>query len=85
MTVADQRATQKLLTAALNILKGFWSRGWGPYPVRVGAHMGPYGPILFKESLILIEIIKLLIKIEKIVNLEILKVNTWFGDKDLYS
>merc|ERR1719160_195838 len=26
MTVADQRATQKLLTAALNILKGFYSK-----------------------------------------------------------
>merc|ERR1712039_687385 len=26
MTVADQRATQKLLTAALNILKGFYAK-----------------------------------------------------------
>merc|ERR1719364_613583 len=26
MTVADQRATQKLLTAALNILKGFYEK-----------------------------------------------------------
>merc|ERR1719230_1468337 len=26
MTVADQRATQKLLTAALNILKGFYDK-----------------------------------------------------------
>ena len=25
MTVSDQRATQKLLTAALNILKGFYA------------------------------------------------------------
>ena len=32
MTVADQRATQKLLTAALKILMGFYALqgGWSP-------------------------------------------------------
>ena len=29
MTVADQRATQKLLAAALNILKGFYAKKVG--------------------------------------------------------
>ena len=33
MTVADQRATQKLLTAALNILKGFYALHGGCSPI----------------------------------------------------
>ena len=41
------------------------------------------GQILFKKSLILIENHKIINKNIKIVNLEILKVKTWFGDKDL--
>ena len=60
--------------------------------LRVGAHMGPYGPIrahmgpiLFKKLLSLIKNHKTINKNIKIVNLEILKVKTWFGDKDLFS
>ena len=54
--------------------------------------MGPYGPswahmgpILFRKSLILIKNYKIINKSIQIVNLEILKVKTWFGDKDLFS
>ena len=43
------------------------------------------GSILFKKSLILITSHKIMNKNVKIVNLEILKVKTWFGDKDLFS
>ena len=43
------------------------------------------GPILIKEILVLIKNHKLINKNLKIVNLEILKVKTWFGDKDLFS
>ena len=64
------------------------SPGWGP--VRVGAHMGPYGPlwahmgpILFKKLIILIKNDKIINKNIKVVKLEILKVKTWFGNKDL--
>ena len=70
--------------------------GWGP--ARVGAHMGPYGPlwalwalwahmgpILVKKLIILIKNHEIINKNIKIVNLEILKVKTWFGDKDLFS
>ena len=49
-------------------------------PRDVWAHMGP---ILFKKLLILIKNHKNINKDMKIVNLEILKVKTWFGDKDL--
>merc|ERR1719407_5143 len=35
MTVADQRATQKLLTAALNILKGFYEKKAKPHSYRL--------------------------------------------------
>ena len=54
--------------------------GWGPYgPIGpLWAHMGP---ILLKKSLIRNnEIIHKNIKVAK---LEILKVETWFGDKDV--
>ena len=51
----------------------------GPYgPIR--AHMGPN---LFKKLLILVKNHEIINKIMKIVNLGILKVKTWFGDKDL--
>merc|ERR1719388_329474 len=43
-TVADQRATQKLLTAALGVLKGFYEK---PALVQAGAgtaHKAPAGP-----------------------------------------
>ena len=43
------------------------------------------GPILFKKLLIWIKNHKIINKNIKIVNLEILKVKTWFGDKDLSS
>ena len=56
------------------------------------ALMGPYGPIralmgpiLFKKLLILMKNHKIIDKHIKIVNLEILKVKTWFDDKDLCS
>ena len=73
----------------------------GPYgPIRahmgpngpIWAHMGPIwahralmGPILFRKSIILIGNHKIINQNIKIVNLEILKVKTWFGDKDLFS
>ena len=41
------------------------------------------GPILFKKLIALIKNLKIKNKKMKIVNLEILKVKTWFGDKDL--
>ena len=41
------------------------------------------GPILVKKSLILTRNHKIINKHIKIVNLGILKVKTWFGDKDL--
>ena len=41
------------------------------------------GPIFLRKSLILIKNNKIINKHIKIVNLEILKVKTWFGDKDL--
>ena len=43
------------------------------------------GPILFKKLIILIKDHKIINKHIKIVNLGILKVKTWFGDKDLFS
>ena len=43
------------------------------------------GPILLRKLIILIENHKIINKNLKIVNLEILKVRTWFGDKDLFS
>ena len=68
--------------------------GWGPYePIGpLWAHKGPYGPIkalmgpiLIKKLIILIRNHKIINKNIRIVNLEILKVKLWFGDKDLYS
>ena len=51
----------------------------GPYgPIRA-----LMGPILFKKLLILMKNHEIHDKNIKIVNLEILKVKTWFGDKDL--
>ena len=50
----------------------------GPYgPIRA-----LMGPILFKELIILLKNPKIIDKNIKIVNLGILKVKTWFGDKD---
>ena len=66
--------------------------GWGPYgPIGpLWAHKDPdgpiralMGPILFNKSLIVIKHHKIINKNIQIVNLEILKVKTWFGDKDL--
>ena len=47
--------------------------------------MGPYGPIFVKKSLILITNRKIISTNIKLVNLENLKVKTWFDDKDLFS
>merc|ERR1719408_789037 len=44
MTVADQRATQKLLTAALNILKGFYEKKAAAALVKSGEPAGPPPP-----------------------------------------
>merc|ERR1712183_687959 len=44
MTVADQRATQKLLTAALNILKGFYAKKAKAALVQVAEPAGPPPP-----------------------------------------
>ena len=57
----------------------------------IWAHMVPYGPIwalmgpvFFKKLIILIKNHKNINKNIKVVNLVIVKVKTWFGDKDLY-
>jgi len=44
MTVADQRATQKLLTAALNILKGFYEKKAKAALLQIGQPAGPPPP-----------------------------------------
>merc|ERR1712078_751209 len=44
MTVADQRATQKLLTAALNILKGFYEKKAKAALLQAGQPAGPPPP-----------------------------------------
>merc|ERR550537_839370 len=44
MTVADQRATQKLLTAALNILKGFYAKKAKAALVQTAQPAGPPPP-----------------------------------------
>jgi chromosome segregation ATPase len=44
MTVADQRATQKLLTAALNILKGFYEKKAKAALLQTGQPAGPPPP-----------------------------------------
>merc|ERR1712086_1109860 len=44
MTVADQRATQKLLTAALNILKGFYAKKAAAALLQTGQPAGPPPP-----------------------------------------
>merc|ERR1719293_71049 len=49
MTVADQRATQKLLTAALNILKGFYAKKAAAALVQSQEPAGPPPPPGFKE------------------------------------
>merc|ERR1711976_996998 len=46
MTVADQRATQKLLNAALNILKGFYEEKKGIFNL---AQQAPVPPAQFKD------------------------------------
>merc|ERR1712066_1122404 len=46
MTVADQRATQKLLNAALNILKGFYEEKKGIFNF---AQQAPVPPAQFKD------------------------------------
>jgi len=43
LTVADQRATQKLLTAALNILKGFYAKKAAAALVQAGKAAAPAG------------------------------------------
>merc|ERR1711912_115787 len=48
MTVADQRATQKLLTAALNILKGFYAKKAKAALVQSQQPAGPPPPPGFK-------------------------------------
>merc|ERR1719377_223257 len=47
-TVADQRATQKLLTAALNILKGFYAKKAKAALVQTSEPAGPPPPPGFK-------------------------------------
>merc|ERR1719420_158056 len=49
MTVADQRATQKLLTAALNILKGFYAKKAALVQVSSTEPAGPPPPPGFSE------------------------------------
>merc|ERR1712203_618873 len=44
MTVADQRATQKLLTAALNVLKGFYAKKAKAALLQSGEPAGPPPP-----------------------------------------
>ena len=44
MTVADQRATQKLLAAALNILKGFYAKKAAAAMLQTGQPAGPPPP-----------------------------------------
>jgi len=44
MTVADQRATQKLLSAALNILKGFYAKKAAAALLQTGQPAGPPPP-----------------------------------------
>jgi hypothetical protein len=44
MTVADQRATQKLLTAALNVLKGFYEKKAKAALLQTGQPAGPPPP-----------------------------------------
>ena len=65
-----------------------------PYgPIRAHrAHKGPYGPlwahmgpILLKKLINLMKNHKIINKNIKVVKLEIIKVRTWFGDKDLFS
>merc|ERR1719158_700221 len=48
MTVADQRATQKLLTAALNILKGFYAKKAAAALVQTQQPAGPPPPAGFE-------------------------------------
>jgi len=49
MTVADQRATQKLLAAALNILKGFYAKKAAAALAQVDQPAGPPPPAGFDE------------------------------------
>merc|ERR1712139_366799 len=49
MTVADQRATQKLLTAALNVLKGFYDKKAAAALIQTGEPAGPPPPPGFEE------------------------------------
>merc|ERR1712070_380892 len=49
MTVADQRATQKLLTAALNILKGFYDKKAKAALIQKQEPVGPPPPPGFEE------------------------------------
>ena len=53
--------------------------------VRVGAHMGPYGPDFVLKILILMKNHKIVNKNIKGVKSEKIKVKTWFCDKDLSS
>merc|ERR1740130_1759463 len=48
MTVADQRATQKLLAAALNILKGFYAKKAAAALLQTGQPAGPPPPAGFE-------------------------------------
>ena len=66
--------------------------GWGPSPgrgpVRVGAHMGPYGSKRYDsvlKNIISNKNHKIINKNIKIAKLGILKIKTWFCDKDLSS
>jgi DNA repair exonuclease SbcCD ATPase subunit len=47
--IADQRATQKLLTAALDKLKGFYDKAFVQTSARVGQPAGPPPPPSFKK------------------------------------
>ncbi len=85
----------KIPQKSRKIPKTQWIPPWVPTsPVTfilkfLWAHKGPYGPIrarfLLKKLIILIKNHIIIDKNIKIVNLKILKVKTWFGDKDLFS
>ena len=58
--------------------------GWGPYGP-IGPLWAHKGPILLKKLIILMKNDKNINKNIKVVKLEILKVKTWFWNKDLSS
>ena len=53
--------------------------------IKIPQGPGPYGPDFIKKTLILTKNHKIINKNIKVVKLKILKVKTWFCDKDLSS